>query len=736
METASERHLTAGARSSRGLVPAAAAGAVALVLASAGAACSDTPRAPVAYVACAGNNHVQVIDLGSGRTLRRIYSGAAPWRLVPAPDGGRLFVQHWYAGTTAVIDLADHEIAGVVGARGPGVFTPDGTRFLTFDWPSSTLKTVDARSLATLEQQATEIRQVYDAAADPDGSRLLLTQFDPLARGPHPRYAYVLAYPTGAPAGARPTPSSYRTGLGPVRARPAGGGAFVLTADHETNGLSLINKLGDGRAVPTCAAPRALLLSPDETRLIVACWRGEGYATSRLVSYRADFRARPWPALVQEAEREITGALTAGAFAPSGKQAYVVERSGRRLLELAPATLATLREFETGDEPADVTVLDLPARARRRAASEGRARARLRAALAHVTAPAGTPRASGLAWLETATVGPLAPLAPSVPVPRRLSVFFRPPDALRAESEDGAVHLARGGHALALDAAGRFQVTPRQDLLSAVYALPFVSTDEAVKLLAGDLPGSPFLRGGLAVDAVREVREGADRYLLVGATAAGERVSQLWLDGPTGRPTNLVEQFPVFDAQGHSAQGGDLLETKFYDEAPVGASGVVWPRRLERRVAGGAVQDVRLLDVRPLPAGGDERFDLALLGGAAPAADADAPPTSGASAPFAEWGIHRAPLPPELQVHTLEDGGVLLQYRCPAGCTEWVTRLEALARERDFVVVAPYPFMRARLALTALGHVETLDALDLPRIERFIETYAGKSRHAEAQPAP
>src|SRR5215212_1411679 len=91
--------------------------------------------ATLAYVAVAGNNCVRVIDLATGKTLRRIYSGATPWRLVVSPGRDRLWVQHWYAGTTAVVDLAEHEIIRVLPVRGPGAFSADGSQFLTFDWP-------------------------------------------------------------------------------------------------------------------------------------------------------------------------------------------------------------------------------------------------------------------------------------------------------------------------------------------------------------------------------------------------------------------------------------------------------------------------------------------------------------------------------------------------------------------------------------------------------------------------
>src|SRR5262249_22188526 len=39
------------------------------------------------------------------------------------------------------------------------------------------------------------------------------------------------------------------------------------------------------------------------------------------------------------------------------------------------------------------------------------------------------------------------------------------------------------------------------------------------------------------------------------------------------------------------------------------------------------------------------------------------PPTSGPHLPYiAPWGVHTRPIPRELQVHNLEDGGVMVQY--------------------------------------------------------------------------
>jgi Protein of unknown function (DUF3105) len=54
------------------------------------------------------------------------------------------------------------------------------------------------------------------------------------------------------------------------------------------------------------------------------------------------------------------------------------------------------------------------------------------------------------------------------------------------------------------------------------------------------------------------------------------------------------------------------------------------------------------------------------------------PLTSGPHLPsVARWGIHTQPILDELQVHNLEDGGVLVQYNC-RDCNALIATLEAI----------------------------------------------------------
>jgi hypothetical protein len=101
------------------------------------------------------------------------------------------------------------------------------------------------------------------------------------------------------------------------------------------------------------------------------------------------------------------------------------------------------------------------------------------------------------------------------------------------------------------------------------------------------------------------------------------------------------------------------------------------------------------------------------------------PPTSGPHlGSLASWGVHAEPIPNELQVHNLEDGGVIVHYNCPDGCPDLVAQLkEVVARYRDGAILEPYPDMQTRIALTAWQRIDQFDQFDRARIVRFIRAY-------------
>jgi hypothetical protein len=105
------------------------------------------------------------------------------------------------------------------------------------------------------------------------------------------------------------------------------------------------------------------------------------------------------------------------------------------------------------------------------------------------------------------------------------------------------------------------------------------------------------------------------------------------------------------------------------------------------------------------------------------------PPTSGPHLPYvAPWGVHTRPIQRELQVHNLEDGGVLVQYSCE--CSELAAKLRDIVQKYDkYVILAPYPEMKSTIALTAWTRIETMSEFDEKRVRTFIEAYRGIDHH-------
>ena len=105
------------------------------------------------------------------------------------------------------------------------------------------------------------------------------------------------------------------------------------------------------------------------------------------------------------------------------------------------------------------------------------------------------------------------------------------------------------------------------------------------------------------------------------------------------------------------------------------------------------------------------------------------PPTSGPHLPYiAPWGVHTRPVQLELQVHNLEDGGVVVQYNCE--CSELVDQLKKIVQSYDKqFILAPYPSMKPRIALTAWTRIDAFENFDERRIRRFIDAYRGIDHH-------
>jgi hypothetical protein len=104
------------------------------------------------------------------------------------------------------------------------------------------------------------------------------------------------------------------------------------------------------------------------------------------------------------------------------------------------------------------------------------------------------------------------------------------------------------------------------------------------------------------------------------------------------------------------------------------------------------------------------------------------PPTSGPHVPWTVApGIYGSSIPWELQVHALEHGHVVIQYR-PG--FDGVATLEGVARRYPAdVVLAPRQELPAPVALTAWGRLELLQSANRGAIERFVVALRGRYVH-------
>jgi len=129
------------------------------------------------------------------------------------------------------------------------------------------------------------------------------------------------------------------------------------------------------------------------------------------------------------------------------------------------------------------------------------------------------------------------------------------------------------------------------------------------------------------------------------------------------------------------------------------------------------------------------------------------PPTSGPHREiFSDQFVNPTPLPAYVQVHLLEHGNVLLQYSCT--CPDIVSALSSIAYGYDksliapnelqptteevqageeagkAVIVAPYPAMKEKVALTAWTRVGYLTSVDKAKIDSFVSSYLNNAANS------
>jgi hypothetical protein len=109
------------------------------------------------------------------------------------------------------------------------------------------------------------------------------------------------------------------------------------------------------------------------------------------------------------------------------------------------------------------------------------------------------------------------------------------------------------------------------------------------------------------------------------------------------------------------------------------------------------------------------------------------PPTSGPHvSEVPSWGLHSTAIAKELQVHALEDGGVVINYQ-PDLDKAVVAQLEQLTTSYDSeVVLAPYPGLSSPIVLTAWTRMQKFTAYDEAGLRRFIDAFRGIDHHSQS----
>jgi len=104
------------------------------------------------------------------------------------------------------------------------------------------------------------------------------------------------------------------------------------------------------------------------------------------------------------------------------------------------------------------------------------------------------------------------------------------------------------------------------------------------------------------------------------------------------------------------------------------------------------------------------------------------PPTSGDHYSLqTNWGMHTESIPEEYQLHNLEHGGVLMQYD-PNLPEEFINSLEAIGERYQWrkIILAPFPPLEDKAALTAWNYLDLLGEFDEERILNFIEVHRNR----------
>ncbi|MBI5728849.1 MAG: DUF3105 domain-containing protein [Candidatus Magasanikbacteria bacterium] len=110
------------------------------------------------------------------------------------------------------------------------------------------------------------------------------------------------------------------------------------------------------------------------------------------------------------------------------------------------------------------------------------------------------------------------------------------------------------------------------------------------------------------------------------------------------------------------------------------------------------------------------------------------PPTSGPHrGDKTPWGISDSQIPDELQLHNLEDGGVIVHYDPAKVATSTIKQLAEVVQpiylKGRRVILEPYADLDTPIVVTAWTRIEKLSVFDEAKIKQFINAYEGVDHH-------
>lgn len=85
-------------------------------------------------------------------------------------------------------------------------------------------------------------------------------------------------------------------------------------------------------------------------------------------------------------------------------------------------------------------------------------------------------------------------------------------------------------------------------------------------------------------------------------------------------------------------------------------------------------------------------------------------------------GYYAAPIPPENAVHSLEHGAVWITYR-PDLPEDQIAELQDIAETIDYILVSPFPDLKAPIVATSWNHQLELDSVNDPALDAYVREY-------------